>query len=74
MASSAVIKETVMKKPVVDISDCTRCAGCYDMYPELFELNDVGYVATVERDCYPEDEVDDAIKHCPQDCIIWEDV
>ena len=61
-----------MKKPVIDISDCTRCAGCYDMYPEL--LNDVGYVATLERECYPEEEVDDAIKHCPQDCITWEDV
>ena len=24
--------------------------------------------------CYPEAEVDDAIKHCPQDCISWEDV
>lgn len=63
-----------MKIPVVDMADCTRCAGCYDMYPELFELKDVGYVATVERECYPEEEVDDAIKHCPQDCISWEDI
>ncbi len=63
-----------MKIPVVDNGDCTRCEGCYDMYPELFELTDVGYVATVERECYPEEEVEDAIKQCPQDCITWEEI
>jgi len=63
-----------MKVPVVDISDCTHCAGCYDMYPELFRYNDAGYVEVVDKPCYSEEEVEDIIKHCPQDCISWEDV
>jgi len=63
-----------MKVPVIDIGDCTLCAGCYDMYPELFRMNDAGFVEAVEKECYPEGEVDDAIKHCPQDCIHWEEI
>jgi ferredoxin len=44
------------------------------MYPELFRLNDAGFIEVVEMECYPEDDVDDAVKHCPQDCIRWEEV
>jgi len=62
-----------MKVPVVDIGECTQCAGCYEMYPEFFELNEMGYVAVIKRDSYPQEIVDDIIKHCPQDCIQWED-
>jgi len=32
------------------------------------------FVEVVEKECYPEAEVDDAIKNCPQDCIHWEDI
>ena len=62
-----------MKVPVLDISDCTLCGGCYDLYPELFRLNDAGFVEVVARECYPVDQVADAIKYCPQDCIRWEE-
>ena len=63
-----------MKVPVIDMSDCTLCGGCYEMYPELFRLSDAGFIEVAEMECYPEDEVDDAIKHCPLDCIQWEEV
>jgi ferredoxin len=56
------------------MNDCTLCGGCYEMYPELFRLNDAGFIEVAEMECYPEDDVDDIIKHCPQDCIHWEDV
>jgi ferredoxin len=62
-----------MKVPVLDISDCTLCGGCFDLYPELFRLNDAGFVEVVARECYPADQVEDAIKYCPQDCIRWEE-
>lgn len=62
------------KIPVLDISDCTLCGGCFDLYPELFRLNDAGFVEVAEADCYPEADVEDAIKFCPQDCIHWEEV
>ena len=63
-----------MKVPVIDMIDCTHCGGCYEMYPELFRLNDAGFIEVVEMECYPEDDVDDTVKHCPQDCIRWEEV
>ena len=63
-----------MKVPVIDIGDCTFCGGCYDLYPQLFRLNDAGYVEVVDTACYPKEEVDDAVKHCPQDCIHWEEI
>jgi ferredoxin len=40
----------------------------------LFRLNDAGYIEVVERECHPEADVDDAIKHCPMDCIHWEEI
>ena len=63
-----------MKVPVIDMADCTLCGGCYEMYPELFRLNDAGFIEVAEMECYPEEDVDDAIKLCPQDCIHWEEV
>lgn len=61
-----------LKKPGVDISVCTLCEGCLEMAPSVFRLNDAGYVEVVDLDVYPEDEVNEAIKYCPVDCITWE--
>lgn len=62
-----------MKIPVVDIGTCTLCMGCVELCPEVFELNQAGYIAVVELDCYPQAAVDEAIKYCPENCIGWED-
>jgi ferredoxin len=61
------------KVPVLDIGECSLCGGCFDLFPELFHLNDAGYIEVLERDCYAAKDVDEAIKLCPQDCIHWED-
>ena len=63
-----------MRVPVSAMNACTLCGGRYEIYPELFRLNDAGFIEVAEMECYPEDEVDDAIKHCPQDCIHWEEM
>lgn len=42
------------------------------MAPSVFVLNDAGYIEVADLDAYPADEVDDAIKYCPEDCISWE--
>ena len=62
-----------MKKPVVDIGRCTLCEGCIEVCPSVFALADAGFVLVREMDTYPEDQVDEAIKYCPQDCIEWEE-
>jgi ferredoxin len=36
-------------------------------------MNDAGFVEVADLSDYPEDEVNEAIKNCPADCICWED-
>jgi len=60
-----------MKTPLVELSDCIACGVCAEVSPEVFRLSDAGYIEIIELDAYPEDEVNDAIKYCPTDCISW---
>ncbi len=61
-----------MKIPTIDLSRCTLCEGCVAACPEVFVVNEAGYLEIVDMDEYPEDCVNDAIKYCPEDCIDWE--
>lgn len=61
-----------MKKPVVELSDCILCEVCVAASPVVFKLNDAGFIEVAELPTYPEDEVNEAIKHCPARCIFWE--
>jgi len=62
-----------MKRPLVELSDCIRCDVCVGVCPAAFRMNDAGYIEVIDLEAYPEDEVDEAIKNCPADCIRWED-
>ena len=62
-----------MKIPVVDMSACNLCAGCVETCPEVFRVNDAGFVEVIELPVYPVEAVDEAIMYCPKDCISWED-
>lgn len=63
-----------MKRPVVDIGLCTLCMGCVEVCPEVFSFIDqTGYIQVADLPAYPQKEVDEAIKYCPEDCICWED-
>jgi ferredoxin len=62
-----------MKTPLVELSDCIACGVCAEVSPEVFRLSDAGYIEVVELDTYPENEVNDAIKYCPTDCISWKE-
>jgi ferredoxin len=63
-----------MKRPAVDIGVCTVCMGCVELCPEVFRLNeDTGYIEVIDLPEYPRQCVDEAIKYCPQDCILWEE-
>jgi ferredoxin len=42
-----------------------------EVSPEVFRLNDAGYIEVTELGTYPQDEVNEAIKYCPTDCISW---
>ena len=60
-----------MKKPLVELSDCISCGVCAEVSPDVFRLNDAGYIEVIDLNTYPREEVDDAIKYCPTDCISW---
>jgi ferredoxin len=60
-----------MKIPVVELSDCRLCSVCVEACPEVFRLNEAGYIEVIDLADYPEKDVNEAIKHCPADCIYW---
>lgn len=63
-----------MQIPTVDLSLCTLCMGCVAVCPAVFRLNEAaGYLEVVEMAAYPQSEVDEAIKYCPEDAISWEE-
>ena len=62
-----------MKHPVVDLSTCILCEVCVEVCPEVFKINDAGWVEVADLGSYPEADVDEAIKNCPKDCIEWEE-
>lgn len=63
----------VKKRPVVDIGRCNLCGGCIEVAPKIFRINDeLGFLEVIECEHYGEEEVDEAIKICPEDCIEWE--
>ena len=62
-----------MKIPVVELSDCIVCGVCVEACPQVFKLNDAGYIEVIELDEYPETEANEALKNCPADCIYWQE-
>jgi ferredoxin len=60
-----------MKKPLIELSDCISCGVCAEVIPEVFRFSDAGYIEIADVATYPQDEVNEAIKYCPTDCISW---
>ncbi len=62
-----------MRIPIVELSDCIVCGVCLEACPQVFRLNDAGYVEVIDLADYPQDLVNEAIKNCPADCIFWQE-
>jgi ferredoxin len=43
------------------------------MAPTVFRRNDSGLIEVIDLLEYPEEEVNEVIKNCPCNCIMWED-
>lgn len=61
-----------MKRPIIELSDCIVCHLCVDVCPSAFRLSESGFIEIIDLEIYPEEDVDEAIKNCPEDCIEWE--
>ena len=72
VAKSEKRQANKMKTPVVELSECIVCGVCVETCPQVFRLNDAGYIEVIKLAVYPESDVNDAIKYCPVDCIHWD--
>lgn len=60
------------KEPVVELSECIVCEGCREVCPDVFRLNEAGYIEVRQLDVYPVACIEEAIADCPADCIHWQ--
>ncbi|MCK5687544.1 ferredoxin [bacterium] len=60
------------KTPVIALECCILCEICIELAPQAFKLNDASFVETVELDDYSDEQIHEAVKNCPKDCITWE--
>jgi len=61
-----------MKKPFIDLAECILCEICVDLAPQAFQINDSGFIQVLDLEDYSDPSIQEAIKNCPKDCIIWE--
>ena len=61
-----------MKTPVVELGCCILCEVCVELAPYAFSINDAGFVEVLPLDDYSAEDIHEAIKNCPRDCITWE--
>lgn len=60
--------------PIIDMSRCSLCGGCVEVAPKVFRYNSVmGIMEVIDFQVYPDALVEEAIKNCPKDCIIWDE-
>lgn len=58
----------------IDLGRCSECLGCVEIAPSIFFYNEqTGCMEVVDNIDYPEDDVNEAIKNCPKDCIRWDE-
>lgn len=60
------------KIPAIELGSCISCEICVDLAPHAFRINDAGFVEVLFLDDYSDDDIHEAIKNCPKDCIVWE--
>ena len=64
--------KTNMKVPVIEIGSCILCEICTELAPHAFQINDAGFVEVLPLDGYSDEDIHEAVKNCPKDCITWE--
>jgi ferredoxin len=61
-----------MKIPVIDMGACILCHVCTELAPHAFQLNGAGFIEVLSLDDYSDEDIHEAMKNCPRDCISWE--
>ncbi len=58
-----------MANPIVDIDKCILCEICAEWCPDVFRVNESGFIEVAELENYPQDCIREAAVYCPEDCI-----
>ena len=66
------VSDVSTKIPAVDIGCCILCEICTELAPHAFQINDAGFVDVLVLDDYSDEDIHEAIKNCPKDCIVME--
>ena len=61
-----------MKRPNINLSDCVLCEICVELCPEIFKINEVGFIEVLALKEYNKNCVKEATKNCPKNCISFE--
>jgi ferredoxin len=63
-----------MAKVTIDQDACSGCQTCVEICPDVFAFDEDTETAYVKmEEGGPEDEIQEAIDTCPEECIFWED-
>lgn len=54
----------------IEMEACILCGVCAELAPQVFTLNDAGYIEVNDRECYDSVTLHQAVVNCPKDCII----
>ena len=66
------VNSPVIETPVVDLGCCILCELCVELAPHAFQINDAGFVEVLLLDNYLDEDINEAVKNCPKDCISFE--
>lgn len=63
----------VCRSVEIEMEDCILCGVCVDLAPQIFTLNDAGYIEVEDHGKGDTSGFDQAVANCPKDCIIVKD-
>ena len=65
------MKETdACRTAEIEMEACILCGVCTELAPQIFTLNDAGYIEVDDNGCSDPAALDQAVANCPKDCII----
>lgn len=57
----------------IEMEECILCGVCTELAPQVFTMNDAGYIEVDDNGCIDPADLDQAAANCPKDCIILKD-
>jgi ferredoxin len=68
-------RKGLKKRPTIDLHECRDCEACLELCPHVFRRNkETGRIEVADLSEYSEEELQEVMSMCPEDCIAWEEV